>query len=91
MLLFRACCSVADFGARNLGIRRALEPKGKGHSAGCMALSAESLSGSRCVRLPRELYMPHPWRCSRLGWLGPGQPELVRAASPWHWLGLGGL
>ena len=28
-------------------------------------------------RLPRELWVLHPWRCSRLGWVGPEQPELV--------------
>ena len=28
-------------------------------------------------RLPRELWVLHPWRRSRLGWVGPEQPELV--------------
>lgn len=33
------------------------------------------------VILPRELWEPHPCRCSRLGWMGPGQPELVGQAA----------
>ena len=43
-------------------------------------------------KLPRELWVPHPWRCSRLGWMGPwaawaggGQPVHGRV------VGLGGL
>ena len=40
-----------------------------------------------------------PWHCcpescgapSLEGWMGPGQPELVGATSPWQGLGLGGL
>ena len=24
-----------------------------------------------CQFLPHKLWMPHPWRCSRLGWTGP--------------------
>ena len=41
--------------------------------------------------LPREAVVPHPWRCSRLGWMGPGQPELVGCNQPmagdWNWVG----
>ena len=33
--------------------------------------------------LPRELWVPHPWRYPRPGWMGPGQPELV-GGSPAH-------
>jgi len=29
------------------------------------------------VIVPGLLWVPHPCRCSRLGWMGPGQPELV--------------
>ena len=25
-------------------------------------------------RLPREVVMPHPWQCSRPGWMGQPQP-----------------
>lgn len=25
---------------------------------------------------PGRLWVPHPWRCSRPSWMGPGQPEL---------------
>jgi len=28
--------------------------------------------------------MPHSWRCSRPGWVGPGQHELVWATSAWQ-------
>jgi len=28
-------------------------------------------------------------RCSRLGWMGPEQPDLVEATSPWHGVGTG--
>jgi len=32
----------------------------------------------RCwISCPERLWMPHPWRCSRPGWMGPGQPGLV--------------
>ena len=32
----------------------------------------------RCSHwLPRELWVPHPQRYSGLGWVGPGQPEVV--------------
>jgi len=41
--------------------------------------------------LPRDLWVPHPWRCSRSGWMGPGQPELVGGSEPmaagWNWMG----
>jgi len=37
-----------------------------------------------------ELWVPHPWRYSRPGWVGPRQPELV-GGSPAHGWGLGGL
>lgn len=40
--------------------------------------------------IPRELWVTHPWRCSQLVWVSPGQPELVQAASPWQlldWMG----
>jgi len=28
-------------------------------------------SGEVLNRLPERLWMPHPWRCSRPGWMGP--------------------
>jgi len=31
-------------------------------------------AGTGC---PERLWMPHPWRCSRPGWIGPWQPGLV--------------
>jgi len=37
-----------------------------------------------------ELWVPYPWRCPR-PWIGPGQPELVGAPSPWQEVGLGDL
>jgi len=44
------------------------------------------------AELPREAVVPHLWRCSRPGWMGPGQPQLGEAALPiaggWGWLGL---
>ena len=40
--------------------------------------------------LPRELWVPHPWRYPRPGWMGPGQPELVGGSQPmaggWNWM-----
>jgi len=33
-------------------------------------------------RLSRDVWGPHPWRCSRPGWMGPGQPELVGGNQP---------
>jgi len=46
------------------------------------------LEGDEAVtQLPREAVVPHPWRCSRAGWMGPGQPELV-GGSPAHGTGL---
>ena len=32
--------------------------------------------------LPKGLWVPHPWRCSRLGWMGPGQPDVVGGTQP---------
>ena len=32
--------------------------------------------------LARDLWVPHPWRCSRPGWMGLGQPELVGGNQP---------
>ena len=29
--------------------------------------------GEAVAQLPRELWVPHPWRCSGPGWVGPGQ------------------
>jgi len=33
-------------------------------------------------QLPREAVVPHPWRRSRSGWMGPWAAELVVAALP---------
>jgi len=44
--------------------------------------------GEAVAQLPREAVVPHPWRCSRPGWMGPGQPELL-GDSPPHGTGLG--
>ena len=41
-----------------------------------------SEGGEALAQLPRELWVPHPWRHSRPGWVGRGQPELVGAALP---------
>jgi len=48
--------------------------------------------GEVLAQLPKEAVVPHPWRHSRPGWMGPwaawaggGQP------CPWKGLGLGGL
>ena len=32
--------------------------------------------------LPRELWVSHPWRCPRPGWMGPGQTKLVGGSQP---------
>jgi len=32
--------------------------------------------------LPREAVVPHPWRCSRPGWMGPWAAEVGVAALP---------
>jgi len=37
------------------------------HSEGSEALA----------QLPREAVVPHPWRCSRPGWIGPWAAELL--------------
>jgi len=39
-------------------------------------------------RLPKEAVVSHPWRCSRPGWMGPEQPELV-GGTPAHGSGVG--
>ena len=31
---------------------------------------------------PEGVWMPHPWRCSRPGWMSAGQPELVWGNQP---------
>ena len=36
---------------------------------------------------PGKLWMPQLWRCSRPGWMGPGQPELVGANQPMAGIG----
>lgn len=36
----------------------------------------------RVVRCRSRPWMPHPWRSSRLSWVGPGQPELVGGNQP---------
>ena len=43
------------------------------------------------AELPRELWVPHCGRCSRAGWMGPGQLSWWGAALPvvgdWDWVG----
>ena len=39
-------------------------------------------------RLLKEAVVPHPWRCSWLGWMGPWAAELV-GGSPAHGTGWG--
>ena len=39
-------------------------------------------------RLPREVWMPPPWKCSRPGWMGLEQPGLVEGV-PAHGRGVG--
>ena len=34
-------------------------------------------SGEVLNSCPEGLWMPHPWRCSRPGWMGSGQPGRV--------------
>ena len=51
------------------------------HSEGSKALA----------HLPREAVVPHPWRRSRPGWMGPWAAELL-GSSPaysmgWDWVG----
>ena len=41
-----------------------------------------SEGGEALAQLPRELWVPHPWRCPRPGRMGPGQPELVGGSQP---------
>jgi len=40
---------------------------------------------------PREAVVPHPWRCSRPGWMRPWVTELLGASPPhgmeWDWVG----
>ena len=51
-----------------------------------------SEGGEALAQLPRELWVPHPHRHSRLGWVGPGQPELVGGSQPMAgvgWVGCG--
>jgi len=50
------------------------------------------LDGEALVLLPREAVVPHTWRCSRPGWMGPCAAELM-GSSHTHgrgW-GLGGF
>jgi len=39
--------------------------------------------GEAMSQLPRELWVPHPWRQLRPGWMGPWAAELV-GGSPAH-------
>ena len=45
--------------------------------------------GSRSIynRLPRDAVMPHPWRCSRPGWMGPWA-AWAGGGQPCPWQGL---
>ena len=50
-----------------------------------------SEGGEALAQLPREAVVPHPWRHSRPGWMGPWAAELV-GGSPaygtgWGWVG----
>jgi len=38
-----------------------------------------SESGEALAQLPREAVVPHPWRCSRPGWMEPRAAELPTA------------
>jgi len=33
--------------------------------------------GEALAQLPREAVVPHPWQCSRPGWMGPWAAELL--------------
>ena len=49
--------------------------------------------GEALAQLPGEAVVPHPWRHSRPGWMGPWAAELV-GGSPAHgtgrgWVGFG--
>lgn len=37
-------------------------------------------------RLRREVWLPHPWQCSKPGWMGFGQPGL-KVSTPLPWAG----
>ena len=41
-----------------------------------------SEGGEALAQLPSEAVVPHPWRRSRSGWMGPWAPELMGAALP---------
>ena len=43
------------------------------------------------AQLPRELWVPHPWRCSGPGWVGPGQLSWWGLPCPQQGVALGGL
>jgi len=50
-----------------------------------------SEGGERLTQLPRKAVVPHPWRHSRPGWMGPWAAELA-GGSPahrrrWGWVG----
>ena len=47
-------------------------------------LSSEG--GEALAQLPREAVVPHPWRHSRPGWMGPWAAELL-GGSPAHGMG----
>ena len=46
-----------------------------------------SEGGEALAQLPREAVVPHPWRRSRPGWMGPRAAELL-GGSPVHGRGL---
>jgi len=47
-------------------------------------------SGEVLNRLPERLWMPHPWRCSRPGWMGPWAAwPSVKCGDWWPCLGQG--
>jgi len=43
--------------------------------------------GEALAQLPREVVVPHPWRRSRPGWMGPWAAELLGGSSA-HGMGL---
>jgi len=48
-----------------------------------------SLRVVRCHHgCPEKLWVPRPWKCSRPGWMGPGQPDVV-VSNPAHGRGVG--
>jgi len=58
------------------------EEKAPGRPYGGLSVPDRCLQeGWRGISCPEVLWMPHPWTCSRPGWMGFEQPSLVEGVA----------